>query len=108
MIVSSANLILIQFFNEPFHREEFFRESIPFLNNITNSLEEIKKLIEYYFNCKVHFEYYKDKKAVDTCFYVSNRNLKLITKYIYPHILLPYKKLRLKKFINMKNEPVRI
>jgi len=37
MIVSSANLILIQFFNEPFHREEFFRESIPFLNNITNT-----------------------------------------------------------------------
>ena len=37
MIISSANLIFTQFFSEPFHREEFFRESVPFLNNVTST-----------------------------------------------------------------------
>jgi len=37
MIISSANLVFTQFFSEPFHREEFFRESVPFINNISST-----------------------------------------------------------------------
>ena len=36
LIVANSNLIFAQLYSEPFHREEFFREPISFLNNIGN------------------------------------------------------------------------
>lgn len=71
-------------------------------------LIKIKILIENHLNCKVHFEYKKGTKGVDTCFYISKKNIKFIEDYIYPHIVLPHKMERLEKFFKMKNEPARI
>ena len=33
-----CHLIFAQLFSEPFHRGEFFKESIPFLNNVASTL----------------------------------------------------------------------
>ena len=71
-------------------------------------LMTIKALVEYHIGCKVHFEFDKRSKAVDTCFYISKKSINFIQEQIYPHIELPHKKERLKKYFRMKNEPARI
>ena len=65
-------------------------------------LKEIKYIIENCMSCKVHFEYKKGTKGVDTCFYISKKNIDFIENYVYPYITLPYKIKRLEGFFRIK------
>ena len=66
-------------------------------------LKELKKLIELHFNCSVHFENDKRSKAFNTCFYISKKNIKMIMKNTFPHLVLQHKKQRIKNY----NEKIR-
>lgn len=72
-------------------------------------LEDVKNLIEFYMNCKVHFEFKNIGKGVNTCFYISKKNTEFFKNYIYPNMVMPYKLNRLQNFFKLKkNEPAGI
>jgi len=65
-------------------------------------LIEVGILIEKYLKCNVHFVYQKENKCVETCFYVSKKNINFVRDYILPHIELTHKIHSLKKFLELK------
>lgn len=73
-------------------------------------LQEIKFLIGRYLTCSVYFEYDHNKKGngVNTCFYLSKKNVDSVKHIVYPHIELLHKKERLEKYFRLVNEPARI
>ena len=72
-------------------------------------LEDAKNLIEFHINCKVHFEFKNIGKGVNTCFYVSKKNIEFFKNYIYPNMVMPNKLNRLQNFFKLKEDgPARI
>jgi len=71
-------------------------------------MKTLQQLILKFFNCQVHFEKNADSKCVQTCFYISKRNIVLFYKYVYPHLTLKHKLWRLSRYLEMKSERVRI
>lgn len=70
-------------------------------------LIDIKVLLKQYFNCDTHFTYEKRSKAVYTCFYVSNKNILLVERYILPHLIISHKINILNTFLKMKKRACR-
>lgn len=68
-------------------------------------LEDVKRLVEHHFGCKVHFENIKGANATNTCFYISKKNIRSIRECVYPHITLLHKRRRLEKFFGMMSLP---
>lgn len=65
-------------------------------------LDEVSYLVERYLACKVHFEHDRRGKGVDTCFYVSKKNVEFIESFISPYIFINHKKERLSNYILKK------
>ncbi len=68
----------------------------------SSPLEDVKRLVEKFFGCKVHFEYDHQSRGVSTCFYVSNKNISLIESYVFGNLSLKHKIETLFKFFEMK------
>lgn len=66
------------------------------------SLKKIKDLIELHLDCNVHFEFDKNNKGVDTCFYVSKKNIDYVKTFVLPHMTIPHKIDSLNNFFQMK------
>lgn len=71
-------------------------------------LEHIKSLIEEHVKCRVHFEFHKKSKGVNTNFYISKKSIQFVEEYVYPHLVMPHKLAALERFFNMKGGPARI
>ena len=67
-------------------------------------LEDVKNLIEFHINYKVHFEFKNIGKGVNTCFYVSKKNIEFFKNYIYPNMVMPYKLSKLEHFFQLSRK----
>ena len=74
----------------------------------SHPLDGIGNLVKKYIECEVHFEFKKESRGVNTCFYISKKSIKFVEECIYPHLVMPHKIDRLNQFFNMKNEPAGI
>jgi hypothetical protein len=61
-------------------------------------LQNVQNLLTKFFNCKTHFVKHKTSNCVETCFLVSRINKDLFYKYVYPHLTLEHKIMRLDEF----------
>jgi len=64
-------------------------------------LREIKILIRKYLDCSTYFEYDNRSNGVNTCFYLSQKNICFIKDNVYPHIELLHKKERFEKYFKL-------
>ena len=71
-------------------------------------LDAVAKLIRSNLACEVHFEYAKQSKGVDTCFYITKKNIDFLKINVHPMLRLLFKKEKLLRYFNMKSEPAGI
>jgi hypothetical protein len=57
----------------------------------SHPLIPVGNLIKKYLNCAVHYYYVKTENSVDTCFYVSKKNIYDVKKYVIANMVLPHK-----------------
>ena len=62
----------------------------------------VNYLLKKFFDCNSHFEKDANSRCIDTCFYISEKNIHLFYKYVYPHITLKHKIERLNTFWKIK------
>jgi len=64
-------------------------------------MKVLQHLLYKFFNCKTHFTKCRTSNCIETCFYVSKKNIKLLELYVYPYIMILHKKERFQKFLEM-------
>ncbi len=71
-------------------------------------MKTLQQLLYKFFNCKSYFEKHNNSKCVETCFYISKKNIDTFYKYVYPHVTIKHKVERLDCFLKLKSEHCRI
>ncbi|MGV8171782.1 MAG: LAGLIDADG family homing endonuclease [Candidatus Woesearchaeota archaeon] len=65
-------------------------------------MKTVQHLLNKFFGCEAHFEKCRTSQCVETCFYVSKKNIKLLILYVYPHLTITHKKETLQEFFEIK------
>ncbi len=64
-------------------------------------LLHLQYLLNKFFMCNSHFVFDNRSNCVETCFYISKKNIKPFYKYVYPNMVIPHKINRLDVFLKL-------
>lgn len=65
-------------------------------------MKVLQYLLHKFFKCKTHFTKCRTSNCIETCFYVSKKNIKSLELYVYRHLTIKHKKERFRQFLEMK------